>query len=56
MGELRVNIYKIPTEKFIVVHCANGYRVAAGSSLINSTLKGVVKVYDLGDDVKNFIK
>jgi len=37
MGELRDNIDKILTEKPIVLHCANGCKGAAGSSLINST-------------------
>ncbi len=56
LGELRDNIGKIPTDKPIVVHCASGYRSAAGSSLIHSALKEKVKVFDLGDAVKNFIK
>lgn len=55
LGELRENIYKIPTNKPIVVHCESGYRSAAGSSLIHSKIKGKVKVFDLGDEVKNFI-
>ena len=56
LGELRDNIHKLPTDKPIVVHCESGYRSAAGSSLIHSKLNGAVKVYDLGDAIKNFIK
>ncbi len=56
LGELRDKIDKIPTDKPIVVHCASGYRSAAGSSLIHSKLLGLVTVYDLGEAVKNFIK
>lgn len=56
LGELRDNIDKIPTDKPIVVHCASGCRSAAGSSLIQSALIGKVKVFDLSDAVKNFIK
>ncbi|MUU77469.1 MBL fold metallo-hydrolase [Winogradskyella endarachnes] len=43
----------IPTDKPIVVHCAGGYRSAAGSSIISSQLKDAV-VYDLSDDVTKF--
>ncbi|MGI8582252.1 MAG: MBL fold metallo-hydrolase [Chitinophagaceae bacterium] len=54
LGELRNRINEIPTDKPIVVHCAGGYRSAAASSLIQSTLNGVVKVFDLGEAVKDF--
>lgn len=43
----------MPTDKPIVVHCAGGYRSAAGSSIISSQLKDAV-VYDLSDDVTKF--
>ncbi len=55
MGELREHINEIPTDKPIVVHCASGFRSAAGSSLIQSELNGKVKVFDLGEAVKDFI-
>jgi hydroxyacylglutathione hydrolase len=49
-------VHKIPTDKPIVVHCAGGYRSAAASSLIHSTLNGKVSVMDLGEAVKKFQK
>lgn len=54
LGELRNRIKEIPTGKPIVVHCAGGYRSAAGSSLINAELKKSVEVFDLGEKVKDF--
>lgn len=50
---LRDNIQKIPTNKPVVVHCAGGYRSAAGSSIIENHLENT-KVYDLGDRVNDF--
>jgi glyoxylase-like metal-dependent hydrolase (beta-lactamase superfamily II)/rhodanese-related sulfurtransferase len=44
----------IPVHKSIIVHCAGGYRSAAASSLLFEKLKDKVKVYDLGEAVKNF--
>lgn len=55
LGELRESVAKIPINKPIVVHCASGFRSAAGSSLLQSELNGNVNVYDLGDAVKIFI-
>ena len=54
LGDLRNRINEIPTDKPIVVHCAGGYRSAAGSSLIQSTLNYSVKVFDLGEAIKDF--
>lgn len=54
LAEVRYRLNEIPTNKPIVVHCSGGYRSAAGSSLIQSGLKGKVKVFDLGDDVQQF--
>ncbi len=54
LGEVRNRIDEIPTNKPIVVHCAGGYRSAAASSLIQSKLDGAVKVFDLGEKVKEF--
>lgn len=56
LHELRARVKEIPVDKPIVVHCAGGYRSAAGSSIIKSGLNGTSKVYDLSDDVKKFIK
>ena len=53
LNELRDTADKIPTNKPIVVHCAGGYRSAAGSSLLQKKMTGVT-VYDLSDDVAQF--
>lgn len=53
LNELRDSENEIPTEKPIVVHCAGGYRSAAGSSII-SNLKNDAKVYDLSEAVSQF--
>lgn len=54
LGDLRNNINKIPTGKPIVVHCSGGYRSAAASSLLQSTLNSQVKVFDLGEAIQEF--
>lgn len=56
LAEVRERVHEIPTDKPIVVHCAGGYRSAAASSLIHSTLNGKVRVMDLGAAVKKFQK
>lgn len=56
LAEVRQRVHEIPTGKPIVVHCAGGYRSAAASSLIHSTLNGKVAVLDLGEEVKTFQK
>ncbi len=53
LNELRDTASNIPTDKPIVVHCAGGYRSAAGSSILQSILEDVT-IYDLSDDVKKF--
>jgi len=53
LNALRDAANKIPKDKPIVVHCAGGYRSAAGSSIIQKVLQGV-KVYDLSDDIEQF--
>jgi len=53
LPELRDRIGEIKTDKPVVVHCAGGYRSAAGSSMLESKLDGV-KVYDLSDAVNEF--
>lgn len=47
LPELRERVGEIPMDKPIIVHCAGGYRSAAGSSIIESSLPNEVKVYDL---------
>jgi hydroxyacylglutathione hydrolase len=54
LPEVRNRTKEIPTDKPIVVHCAGGYRSAAGSSIIKSALNGKVKVFDLSDAIKQF--
>ena len=54
LAELRNKVNEIPTDKPIVVHCAGGYRSAAASSIIQSTIKQPVQVFDLGDAIKQF--
>ena len=52
--ELRKRAGEIPVDRPIVVHCAAGYRSAAGSSLLQSLLGGKQMVLDLGEAVKTF--
>lgn len=54
LHELRERTNEIPIHKPIVVHCAGGYRSAAGSSLLKSKLNGAVPIFDLSEDVKKF--
>ena len=54
LAELRSRTNEISTNKPIVVHCAGGYRSAAGSSLIHSIMGNEAKVFDLGEAVKQF--
>jgi len=53
LNELRDNLKDIPTNKPIVVHCAGGYRSAAGSSILENKFKDT-KIYDLSDAIKDF--
>ncbi len=54
LGELRENTAKIPLNKPVVVHCAGGYRSAAGSSIIRSALGNKTAIYDLSDAINTF--
>ncbi|MFI5131128.1 MAG: rhodanese-like domain-containing protein [Chitinophagales bacterium] len=56
MHELRERTNEIPVNKPIVVHCAGGYRSAAGSSIIRSKLNDTPQVFDLGEKIKQFQK
>lgn len=56
LHELRERTNEIPMHKPIVVHCAGGYRSAAGSSIIKSKLNGQAQVFDLGEAIKTFRK
>ncbi|MCC4227742.1 MBL fold metallo-hydrolase [Zunongwangia profunda] len=53
LNTLRDTSDEIPTDRPIVVHCAGGYRSAAGSSILAKQLNPVT-VYDLGEAVKEF--
>lgn len=55
LPELRERSGEIPVEKPIVVHCAAGYRSAAGSSILENILAGRAQVFDLGEAIKGFL-
>lgn len=56
LDQLRERVSEIPEDKPIVVHCAGGYRSAAGSSIVAGALEDKVPVYDLGEAVKEFVQ
>jgi hydroxyacylglutathione hydrolase len=51
LNQLRDRASEIPADKPLVVHCAGGYRSAAGSSILENKNQ---KVYDLGNAVNEF--
>jgi len=53
LPELRTRLAEIPTDKPIMVHCAGGYRSAAGSSLLARKIKDQ-PIYDLGEAIQDF--
>ncbi len=53
LPELRERAGEVPTDKPVVVHCAGGYRSAAGSSIVADALPGT-PVLDLSEAVKSF--
>ena len=53
LPELRERAQEVPTDKPILVHCAGGYRSAAGSSILQAALPGA-EVVDLGEAVTEF--
>lgn len=53
LPELRERITEIPTDKPVVVHCAGGYRSAAGSSIIQKYLEGTT-VFDMSQSITDF--
>jgi len=55
LPELRERAHEIPTDKPILIHCAGGYRSAAGSSIVQAALPGVT-VYDLSEHITEFQK
>jgi glyoxylase-like metal-dependent hydrolase (beta-lactamase superfamily II) len=55
LPRLRERVQEIPTDKLVVVHCAGGYRSAAGSSIVEAALPEV-KVLDLSEAINTFEK
>jgi hydroxyacylglutathione hydrolase len=53
LPELRERAHEIPTDKPVLLHCAGGYRSAAGSSIVAAARPGT-PVFDLGEAVKSF--
>lgn len=53
LNELRNRAGELPNDKPFVVHCAGGYRSAAGSSILENKFEGQ-KVFDLSDAIKDF--
>ena len=54
LPELRERVGEVPTGKPIIVHCAGGYRSAAGASIIKGQLNGEAEVMDLSYAIKDF--
>ncbi|ARS34678.1 MBL fold metallo-hydrolase [Pontibacter actiniarum] len=53
LPELRERAKEVPADKPVVVHCAGGYRSAAGSSILEAALPQT-KVLDLSEAVNEF--
>lgn len=53
LNELRDRAKELPKDKPFVVHCAGGYRSAAGSSILENKFKDQ-KVYDLSEAIRDF--
>ena len=53
LHDLRQEVDKVNAEKPVVVHCAGGYRSAAGASILEAQLEDT-KVYDLSTDIEDF--
>lgn len=54
LPELRERVGELPTGKPIIVHCAGGYRSAAGASIIKGLLGTPTEVLDLSYAIKEF--
>ena len=55
LPELRERAHEIPTTKPVLIHCAGGYRSAAGASIVQQALPGT-EVLDLGEAITEFQK
>ncbi|SHM16956.1 MBL fold metallo-hydrolase [Hymenobacter psychrotolerans] len=53
LPELRERAHEVPTNKPVLIHCAGGYRSAAGASIVQAALPGAT-VYDLGEAISTF--
>lgn len=53
LNELRDRAEELPKDKPFVVHCAGGYRSAAGSSILENKFKDQ-KVFDLSEAIEDF--
>lgn len=53
LNELRNRADELPKDKPFVVHCAGGYRSAAGSSILENKFKDQ-KIFDLSDAIEDF--
>jgi len=53
LPELRERAHEIPTDKPVLIHCAGGYRSAAGASIVQAALPSA-EVLDLGEAVTEF--
>lgn len=54
LHQLRERVAEIPLDKPILVHCAGGYRSAAGASIIASAVSSRQQVFDLSVAVNQF--
>ena len=54
LPELRERVGEIPADKPVLVHCAGGYRSAAGASIIQTALPDT-PVFDLSEAVLDFV-
>ncbi|WP_226390992.1 rhodanese-like domain-containing protein [Penaeicola halotolerans] len=55
LHELRERANEIPQDKPVIIHCAGGYRSAAGRSIVAAKLADT-KVFDLSEAIKEFDK
>ena len=53
LPELRERTHEIPIDKPVLIHCAGGYRSAAGTSIVQAALPNT-EVLDLGEAVTEF--
>jgi len=53
LPELREHVHEIPLDKPILVHCAGGYRSAAGVSIVAGQVDAI-PVLDFSEAIKDF--